>query len=386
MSGGAPGATRYRPRTEGLFARIEHHPDADPAKDHWEVRSKDGLVSTYGGVDADGELAEVADSDPVQGARRVFAWKLTRTVDPFGNRIEYLYERDDIRQEDSPSYHRWGQLYPTEIWYVDYGDDPDTSQFLVKVRFDYEQRPDPFSDYRAGFEIRTVRRCTAIRVCTYPDGVETPVRTYKLTYLAPPPRNGASLLHEVKVVGHDGTATEALPPLEFGYTPFAPETKRDFFPLTGPDLPPGSLAHPDYELADLFGTGLPDILEMNGTVRYWRNLGNGTFDRPRQMQEAPAWQDRHVDPGPYRPGVFGWVLASPHRFTIPIPGRGALGLFFPPTEIQERLRKHERSARLLRSPLPRVEAMDTSAHPHAQDRLHRPGDAGVRRRAVNNHK
>jgi hypothetical protein len=27
---------------------------------------------------------------------------------------------------------------------------------------------------------------------------------------------------------------------------------------------------------------------MNGTVRYWRNLGNGRFDWPRLMQDAPA--------------------------------------------------------------------------------------------------
>jgi hypothetical protein len=39
-------ATRYRPRTEGLFARIEHHRDAQT--NHWEVCSKDGLVSVYG--------------------------------------------------------------------------------------------------------------------------------------------------------------------------------------------------------------------------------------------------------------------------------------------------------------------------------------------------
>ena len=34
------GIIRYRPRTEGLFARIEHH--VTPKTDHWEVRSKDG--------------------------------------------------------------------------------------------------------------------------------------------------------------------------------------------------------------------------------------------------------------------------------------------------------------------------------------------------------
>jgi hypothetical protein len=42
------------------------------------------------------------------------------------------------------------------------------------------------------------------------------------------------------------------------------------------------------EQANLFGDGLPDILEMNDTVRYWRNLGNGRFDLPREMRDAPA--------------------------------------------------------------------------------------------------
>ena len=44
---GAPsGAQRYRPRTEGLFALIDHVRDAD--SDYWKVQSKDGLVSYYG--------------------------------------------------------------------------------------------------------------------------------------------------------------------------------------------------------------------------------------------------------------------------------------------------------------------------------------------------
>src|SRR2546425_1158992 len=43
--------TRYRPRTEGLFARIEHHhvihKQSGAIDDYWEVGSKDGLVSFY---------------------------------------------------------------------------------------------------------------------------------------------------------------------------------------------------------------------------------------------------------------------------------------------------------------------------------------------------
>lgn len=52
-------------------------------------------------------------------------------------------------------------------------------------------------------------------------------------------------------------------------------------------MPPLSLAHPQLELVDLFGSGLPDMLEMNGYVRYWRNLGNRQFDLPRPMRNAP---------------------------------------------------------------------------------------------------
>jgi len=37
----------YRPRTEGLFARIVHHKKSN-GENYWEVRSKDGLVSYYG--------------------------------------------------------------------------------------------------------------------------------------------------------------------------------------------------------------------------------------------------------------------------------------------------------------------------------------------------
>jgi RHS repeat-associated protein len=292
LPGNPQGISRYQPRTEGLFAHIDHHHDSE--NDYWEVRSKDGLTSLYGAIrptdapPAWRDPATIVDPDPDK-PDHIFAWNLTSTTDPFGNRIEYRYERDATPQ-DGP--HHWDQLYLAEIRYIDYGD-PVSPQFLVQVAFQYEQRPDPFSDYRAGFEIRTVRRCTAVAVSTHA-GSATPTRTYHLVYLdqrgLPPdqlPRNGASLLSQVQVEGHDGAVSEWLPPLEFGYSRFDPEGRR-FIPMTGYDLPPGSLAHPEYELADLTGDGLPDILQMNGAVRYWRNLGDGRFDLPREMADAPA--------------------------------------------------------------------------------------------------
>ncbi|MGH8068935.1 MAG: SpvB/TcaC N-terminal domain-containing protein [Candidatus Entotheonellia bacterium] len=289
--------TRYRPRTEGLFARIEHHriisrQGSAVASDYWEVRSKDGLVSFYGterhaAAHPDWQDPAVV-ADPADSTK-IFAWKLTCTRDPFGNRIAYEYARD--AGTEGP--HHWDQLYLRQIRYVDYTTDEGETKFLVSVTLVYEDRPDAFFEHRPGFEIRTRKRCTGIEIRTHADE-DRLVRTYHLIYLDQRdgladrlPLNGVSLLSQVTVVGHDGDRTEELPPLEFGYTRFAPE-RRDFFPLRGRDMPPRSLADPNLELVDLFGNGLPDILEMNGTVRYWRNLGDGRFDLPRPMRDAPA--------------------------------------------------------------------------------------------------
>ena len=88
--------------------------------------------------------------------------------------------------------------------------------------------------------------------------------------------------------GHDGSATQPRPPLEFGYTTFTPEARR-YQPLTAQGkVPPASLGAADIELADLFGDGLPCVLDMNGQARYWRNQGEGAFALPRSMTPHPA--------------------------------------------------------------------------------------------------
>jgi len=286
--------SRYRPRTEGLFARIDHYQVVEKVSgtilsNYWKVRSKDGLLSVYGTPGAAGNdpavVAKPADRS------RIFAWKLTHTADPFGNRIVYEYLRDS--EHIGP--HDWDQLYLKRIRYADFSDESGAEHFLVSVTFDYGtspgglpdafERPDAFSDYRAGFEIRTRRRCEQIVIETHAE-VDQLVRTYGLSYQNDA-LNGVSLLNQIRVVGHNGDRTEELPPLAFGYTQFEPE-KRHFSPITGPDMPAGSLARGDQELASLFGNGLPDILQMNGTVRYWRNMGGGKFNLPREMRTAPA--------------------------------------------------------------------------------------------------
>jgi len=211
---GAPaGRTRFRPRTEGLFARIEHL--SSTAGNYWEVRSKDGLVSTYGTPRPSGAGADWRDpaavADPANAAH-IFAWKLTRTTDTFGNEITYSYQRD-LTRSDGP--HRWDQLYLSEVRYADYGD-PSDPQFLLSVKFRYEGRPDPFSHYRPGFEVRTIQRCSRVEVWTQADG-DLLTRTYHLLYLDQMdgnanrlPRNGVSLLARFHVTGHDDSIPNLL--------------------------------------------------------------------------------------------------------------------------------------------------------------------------------
>ncbi len=307
ISGAFPGTVRYRPRTEGLFARINFHRDG--SNSFWVVETKDGLVSTYGTPNSLGN-DPAAISDPNE-LTHIFAWKLTETRDPIGNRIRYEYERDEDSIDES------GQLYLRRIQYVDV-DVPisDSTGFLVSVDFIYEQRPDPFSTHRSGFPIRTTRRCSRIEVRTHTE-ISQRVRTYQFVYVdqrvgssndesitvgevsvepvaeAELPLNGVSQLSQLHVIGHDDSAAlpadriQSLPPLELSYSRFNPE-RRDLSPLSGRDLPAQALSAPDLDLVDLFGSGLPDFIEMNGTVRYWRNLGGGHFDLPRLMNEAPA--------------------------------------------------------------------------------------------------
>jgi Salmonella virulence plasmid 65kDa B protein len=289
----SPGAIRYRPRTEGLFARITHLKSS--TIDYWEVRSRNGLISLYGDPSPSAAGASIL-CNPDDG-RRIFSWHLTQTRDPFGNRIEYLYEREPKRSEGP---HSWDQLYLKTIRYADYGP-TDNPQFMLTVDFFYEARPDPFSTYKSGFEIRTTQRCTRIEISTHAD-IARLARVYHLIYLdqaqprtAPP--NGASLLQSIHVAGVDGDAHEQLPPLEFGYTGFNPDQRR-YQALSGVSgaLPERSLAHPDFELADVFGRGLPDVVQIGDTARYWRNLGNGRLDVPRPIEHLPAGV-RLGDPG-----------------------------------------------------------------------------------------
>jgi hypothetical protein len=81
---------RYRPRIEGLFARIERWTRLCDGDTHWRAISKDNILTVYGG-DAQ---SRIADPD---NPRHVFSWLICRSFDDKGNALvyEYVPENDD---------------------------------------------------------------------------------------------------------------------------------------------------------------------------------------------------------------------------------------------------------------------------------------------------
>ncbi len=347
---------RYRPRTEGLFARIERWTNKTTGEIYWRAITKDNITSIYG------RSPEARLSDP-DNPFRVYQWLLEESHDAFGNYILYEYAADDplLYSHEEPALglshifetnRKATQLYIRRIYYgnlssplVDEQGSPitysngvpvgvlrDGRRHAFEVVFDYgdwdlptrQPHPDPpppgrqelfgpdpsvssqqnpvpvredrFSTFRAGFEIRTLRRCRRVLMFHHfaELGGPTLVRSTDFTYQTDPDTR-LSLLSEVTVANYrkDGEHTyrsAAMPPVTFGYTQFRPHEQRyQSIEARGDDMPSPSLKNPDVALVDLFGAGLPDVV-ISGPdgMRYWRNLGGGILDRPRPLSHVPA--------------------------------------------------------------------------------------------------
>ena len=316
----------YRPRTEGIFASIKHVTGS--GKNHWEVTSKSGIRSTYG-IDNSCRIFDNKASD------HIFSWLLCKIEDTFGNLILYYFKHDDGKKENGTTLasdghwyeenHEYNQKYITKIQYVDYRPDGTINDaFLYSIEFDYGEfdqdgteineweyrQDDPFSFYKAEFEIRTVRRCKRILIKVHEEGKQPGlVKSYDFAYKQAE-YNRTSFLHSVTLKGYrdkeagdnpgdvleDGTIItenyrlQSFPTLEFGYTEFEPKNKKYQNITANCDLlPEKGLTDTDYELIDLNGYGLPGIIQTSRTgYRYWRNLGNGKLDLPHPMHAFPA--------------------------------------------------------------------------------------------------
>jgi len=162
---------------------------------------------------------------------------------------------------------------------------------------DQRIRPDPYSSFRPGFELRTLRRCSRVLMLHHFKELGTEPTLIKSTDFDYVESSEAkfSLLANATVTGYkrktDGSyKTAKMPPLTFQYTDFKPKEQR--YQSINADqfrVPSVSLSDANTSLVDLFGNGLQDFVQTNdGGMQYWRNLGGGLFDQPHRLHDSPA--------------------------------------------------------------------------------------------------
>ncbi|MGB1015140.1 MAG: SpvB/TcaC N-terminal domain-containing protein, partial [Nannocystaceae bacterium] len=89
-----PGFTihRYRPRVEGLFARIERWTHNVTGDVHWRAISAENVTSIYG---RDNHSRVFDPSERTAAPSRIFEWLLCESYDDKGNAIVYEYAAED---------------------------------------------------------------------------------------------------------------------------------------------------------------------------------------------------------------------------------------------------------------------------------------------------
>lgn len=355
---------RYRPRVGAALARIERWTNRSTGEVHWRTISGDNVTTVFG-EDAGSRIADPGDP------ARVYSWLVSSSYDDKGNLIVYEYAGEDDANVDRRLANERNRKRGAARYLkrVKYGNrvsrlvepDPGQAQWLFEAVFDYgedhvrewreggeeneyakasvdpgrawEVRPDPFSFYRSGFELRTYRRCRRVLmfhrfdelglepylvrgmefdygdfdyVGSGGEGGEAPSAADELAH--PGSTRLASFLRGIVLSGYvrDDARTaeeepgpgdirpnvyrkQSLPPLEFEYSQAViREEVRDMDPDSLDNLP-GGIGEPVYRWADLHGEGLTGLLaEQAGAWFYKPNLGVGRLGPLEKVGDKPA--------------------------------------------------------------------------------------------------
>ena len=317
----------YRPRIEGLFARIERWSNKNDDTDlFWRTISRENVTTFYGKT---GESRIVDPAAPTH----IFSWLISESYDDKGNAILYEYVAEDesgvdlsksnernrsrtanrylhrIKYGNTPS--RFSADFQTTVtWHFevlfDYGqgiyreDSPDSNgnvfahvQKRRPAAMNWPARSDPYSSYRSGFEVRTHRLCQRVLMFHRFDELLPAdaqlVRATEISYAADP------IASRVRSITHCAYAPapavadapdelrylkKSLPPLEFTYSEAVIDgTIREVDPHSLENLPYG-LDGANYRWVDLEGEGLSGILSQQaGGWFYKRNLGPINLER-----------------------------------------------------------------------------------------------------------
>ncbi len=295
---------RFRTRVdEGQ--RVERI-DAPGDASYWRSWSKDNVVTRYGASD------DSRVRDPASG-QRVWEWLVDEVRDDRGNVAAYDYKSEDTDQV-TPSIteaHRLAPGAPAQpgrylkrIRYANATPDDAGSTHLM-VLLDYgehdeaaaEARPwperdDPYSEHRAGFEVRVWRLLRRVMIFhDFPELGPGPsprlVRTIELGHDETPDWTS---LTSITQVGYEWTgvayASVALPPVELDYG----AGEADPVPHTVEMAAVRDGAAPRW--VDLDDDGLPGVLWTgSGGWSYQRPAGDGVLLPPRPVEVPLASRD-----------------------------------------------------------------------------------------------
>lgn len=294
---------RYLPRIEGSFFRIERCTNiSDPRDVFRRVRTGDNQESIFG---------RSAESRIGDGQGRIYSWLLSDSNDRFGNAIQYSYQAEDsvavavnlaAGERNRTEATRARNRYLRSIKYgnrTPHCRDPAVvptpteaaiaAPWMFEVLFDYGKvddleardipwtcRPDPFSTYRAGFEIRSYRLCHRIRMFHhFAHGVGGGDTGYlvRSTCFEYKESQVASLLTKVTSLGYakikGDYSSLSMPPLSLWYTE---SPKLEDLNVRDSEAP-FDLAGDQYRWIDIDSEGLPGVLsEQAGSWFYRRNL------------------------------------------------------------------------------------------------------------------
>ncbi len=303
----------YRPRIEGLFSRIERWVNVATGLSHWRSISKSNVTTLYG---YDNLSSVTSPADP----KKIFSWRACRSWDDKGNVAVYHYVAEDnqgisqgqANEANRSSADRATQRYLSSVYYgntqpylpVWSETGPETplpAEWLFKTVLDYGDhgaqspsplrlpgwpvRPDPFSNYRSTFELRTYRRVRRILYFNnFPQetgvGADCLVRSTDFLYSdQQTPTNPLNpiytFLTSVTQNGYNAaaSASRSLPPLEFEYSqPRIQQQVMTADPASLTNLPEG-VDGAQFRWVDLDGEGTPGILtDWGGGWGYKRNL------------------------------------------------------------------------------------------------------------------
>jgi len=319
----------YRPRIEGLFARIERWVNVATGESHWRSISRDNITTVYGST------AESRVADPANPLR-VFRWLICQSYDDKGNAIIYGYREENSEGVDLSRLHEKNRTNSDRsanrlVKRIKYGNrisrliQPDLSnnEWMFEVVFDYGEhdadnpkpsdgsswlcRNDPFSSYRSGFEARTYRLCQRVLMFHHFPGeagvgqdclVRSTDFVYRNTRNNPDDlKKGnplASFIASITQSGYKRQASggylkKSMPPIEFQYSDAVINEETQEVAAESLENLPSGLDGTTYRWADLDGEGVSGVLtEQGGEWFYKPNLGGGHFGPLEVVAQKPS--------------------------------------------------------------------------------------------------